>query len=140
MPAPASLASPGMPLYGWGMRFSHEKVEGNSINGYASGQVTVNGEVITHSVVVTPDQIIHDWLPAVFEELEAAHLERLGELEPEIILIGTGATLRFPPPAWTAGYLAKGIGVEIMDTQAACRTYNVLLSEDRHVVAGLLIS
>jgi uncharacterized protein len=121
------------------MRFAQEKIEGNSINAYASGQVTVNGETITASIILTPERIIRDRLPAVFDHMNAAHLEGLDQLEPEIILVGTGDTLRFPPAAWTAAYLARGIGVEIMDTAAACRTYNVLLSEDRHVVAALLI-
>lgn len=121
------------------MRFAQEKIEGNSINAYASGRVTVNGETITASIILTAERIIRDRLPAVFDDMNAAHLEGLDQLEPEIILVGTGDTLRFPPAAWTAGYLASGIGVEIMDTAAACRTYNVLLSEDRHVVAALLI-
>lgn len=138
-PAGGRLASPGRPLYGFTMRFSQEKIDGNSINAYASGRLTVNGEAITTSVVITPKHIIHDWLPAVFEEMQASHLERFAQLDPEIILIGTGDTLRFPPAAWTAAYLARGIGVEVMDTAAACRTYNVLLSEDRRVVAALLI-
>ena len=136
---PVRLASPGKPLYGGYMRFSQENIEGNSISAFASGQVTVNGEAITTSVIVTPKCIIRDWLPAVFDEMEASHLERFGQLDPEIILIGTGETLRFPPASWTAAYLARGIGVEFMDTAAACRTYNVLLSEDRRVVAALLI-
>ena len=121
------------------MRFAQENIDGNSINAFASGQVTVNGETITSSVIVTPQRIIRDWLPAIFDEMQASHLERFDQLDPEIILIGTGDTLRFPPAAWTAGYLARGIGVEVMDTAAACRTYNVLLSEDRRVVAALLI-
>ena len=104
------------------MRFSQENIEGNSISAYASGRITVNGEAITRSVIITPERIIHDWLPAVFNEMEASHLERFGELDPEIILIGTGETLRFPPASWTAAYLARGIGVEFMDTAAACRT------------------
>ena len=142
-PAPRSsrgeLASPENPLYGECMRFSQENIEGNSISAFASGQVTVNGETITTSIIVTPERIIHDWLPAAFDEMECSHLERFGELDPEIILIGTGETLRFPPASWTADYLARGIGVEFMDTAAACRTYNVLLSEDRRVIAALLI-
>ena len=133
------VASQPLPLYGLRMRFAQEKIEGNSINAYASGRVTVNGETITSSVILTPQHIIRDWLPALFDEMKASHLERFDQLDPEIILIGTGDTLRFPPAAWTAAYLARGIGVEIMDTAAACRTYNVLLSEDRRVVAALLI-
>ena len=121
------------------MRFAHEKIDGNSISAYTRGSVTVNGEIITTSIVLTPRHILRDWLPDAFDEMKASHLARFGELDPEIILIGTGDTLRFPPPGWTAAYLSRGIGVEIMDTAAACRTYNVLLSEDRLVVAALLI-
>ena len=122
-----------------GMRFSQDQTEGNTISACAPGEITINGEVIRTSVIVTPEQIITDWLPEHFEELAATHLARLEELTPEVIVIGTGNTLRFPDPRYTAGFLTQGIGVEVMDTQAACRTYNILLSEDRNVVAVLLI-
>ena len=70
----------------------------------------------------------------------AGYLSLLEVLEPELVVLGTGSRLRFPPPALTAGLLAKGIGVEVMDTAAACRTYNVLMSEGRQVVAALLLA
>ena len=122
------------------MRFVQDTAAGNTIRAYAAGQVTVNEEVIQTSVIVTPDRIIRDWLPDSFEELEAAHIARLNELQPEIIVIGTGRTLRFPPPDFTVGFLIRGIGVEIMEIAAACRTYNILLSEGRRVIAALLMS
>ena len=122
------------------MRFVQDTAAGNTIRAYAAGQVTVNEEVIQTSVIVTPDRIIRDWLPDSFEELEAAHIARLDELQPEIIVIGTGRTLRFPPPDFTVGFLIRGIGVEIMEIAAACRTYNILLSEGRRVIAALLMS
>jgi uncharacterized protein len=122
------------------MRFVQDTAAGNTIRAYAAGQVTVNEEVIQTSVIVTPDRIIRDWLPDSFEELEAAHIARLDELQPEIIVIGTGRTLRFPPLDFTAGFLIRGIGVEIMEMTAACRTYNILLSEGRRVIAALLMS
>ena len=122
-----------------GMRFAQDQSEGNTISAYAPGEITINEEVIRTSVIVTPGQIIIDWLPEHFEELDATHLARLEELTPEVIVIGTGSTLRFPDPRYTAGFLTQGIGVEVMDTHAACRTYNILHSEDRNVVAVLLI-
>ncbi|UCC56993.1 MAG: Mth938-like domain-containing protein [Gammaproteobacteria bacterium] len=121
------------------MRFAQEKIEGYTIRAYAPDAITVNEEVIRTSVVVTPGQILTDWLPERFEELDATHLARLEELNPEIIVIGTGDKLRFPEPHFTAGFLMQGIGVEVMDTNAACRTYNILLSEDRNVVAALML-
>jgi uncharacterized protein len=122
------------------MRFARDSLTGNTIRAYAAGQVTINDEIISRSVIVTPDRIIHDWLPASFEELELRHFTRLDELQPEIIVLGTGVRLRFPGAEFTAGFLSRGIGVEIMDTNAACRTYNILLSEGRRVVAALLMA
>lgn len=122
------------------MRFARENLAGNIIRAYAAGEVTINEEIIRLSVIVTPERIIRDWLPQTFGELEAAHIARLDELQPEIIVIGTGARLQFPRPELTAGFLARGIGVEVMDTKAACRTYNILLSEGRRVVAALLMA
>lgn len=121
------------------MRFTREQTEGNTISACAPGEITVNEAVIRSSVIVTPGQVIIDWLPKHFEDLTATHLARLEELAPEVIVIGTGNALHFPDPCVTASFLKQGIGVEIMDTNAACRTYNILLSEDRHVVAVLLI-
>jgi len=136
---PRTLARPRPAGYGAVMRFAQEQPEGNTIDACAPGEITVNGEVIRCSVIVTPGQVITEDLPARFEDLKPVHLARLDELNPGIIVIGTGRTLRFPEPRYTAGFLAKGIGVEVMDTRAACRTYNILLSEDRNVAALLLM-
>jgi uncharacterized protein len=122
------------------MRFAQDSFSGNSITAYAHGQITVNDQVIVSSVIVTPDRIIRDWLPESFSALEQHHVARLADLEPEIIILGTGATSHFPPPEYTAGFLTRGIGVEFMDTPAACRTFNILISEERRVVAALLLS
>ena len=122
------------------MRFAQDSLAGNIIRAYAAGQVTVNDESIVTSVIITPDRIIRDWLPHSFDELEPRHMTRLNELQPEIIILGTGIRLRFPGAEYTTGLLLQGIGVEIMDTTAACRTYNILLSEGRRVVAALLMA
>jgi uncharacterized protein len=122
------------------MRFARDNLEGNIIRAYAAGQITINEEIIAGSVIVTPDRIIRDWLPDAFGDLERRHIVRLEELQPEIIVLGTGLRLRFPGAEFTAGFLSRGIGVEVMDTNAACRTYNILLSEGRRVVAALLMT
>ena len=122
------------------MRFARDQIDsGYTIQAYGQGQVTINDEVVTSSVVVTPARLLREWEPERFDDLAPAHLEALAELEPEIVVLGTGGRLRFPAAAVTASLAARGIGVEVMDTAAACRTYNILVSEDRNVVAALLM-
>jgi uncharacterized protein len=110
----------------------------NLFSGYGPGYVAINGARHERSLIVLPDRIL-DWEPASFEELSEAAFAGLARLPLEILLLGTGARLRFPPPALTRAIHTAGIGFEVMDTGAACRTYNVLLSEDRRVAAALLI-
>lgn len=112
---------------------------GHVIRAYAPGQVTIDKEVITASVVVTPEHIVPDWPPQRFADLSAPIIDALVEHDPEIVLLGTGATLRFPAPGVVAGLYRRRIGVEVMDTAAACRTFNILSAEGRRVVAALLM-
>lgn len=122
------------------MRFAEDDSAGGyRIRAYAAGQITVNDEVITDSLVISSTQLLRDWLPQRFEDLQAEHLQGLIELRPEIVLLGTGAQLRFPAPAMIAALQQQGIGIEVMDTASACRTYNVLVSESRQVIAALLM-
>ena len=109
------------------------------IRAYAPGRINVSDVLLTKSFILAPDRVLEDWPPQRFEDLEPAHFEAALALKPEILLIGTGATQRFLPGSLMAELSAKGIGVEVMDTAAACRTYNILLSEDRKVVAALLM-
>ena len=111
----------------------------NAFTGYGEGFVQVNGQRRESSVLVTPDALL-DWAPASFAELAEAHFARIVELRPEVVLLGTGARLRYPPAALTAPLARAGIGLEVMDVQAACRTYNILAAEDRVVVAALLLA
>ena len=122
-----------------GMRFAQDSFAINSIRAYSDGEITVNDKTIAQSVLITPDSI-QPWEPRSIDELTAEHIDRLGELDPELVIIGTGKTLTFPPPALTAGLLTRGIGVEIMVHDAACRTFNVLLAEDRRVVVALIMN
>lgn len=121
------------------MRFAQDHLpDQNSIRAYEQGRIVVNEHIVDRHVVVTADRLIPDWAPG-FVELQPAHLEALSGLEPEILLLGTGARLRFPAPDCMAVFLQRGIGMEVMDTPAACRTYNILLGEGRRVVAALFM-
>lgn len=106
---------------------------------YSSGQIVVNDQTLTRSVVVMPEHLILDWPPQSFEELASAHFAQLVNLRPEIVLIGTGSKIRFPTPALLTPLYDAGIGAEVMDTGAACRTYNILMAEGRAVAVALLM-
>jgi len=107
-------------------------------SGYGSGYVAVNGVRYDRSVIVTPEKVT-EWAANGFEALTAADFEFVRELKPEIVIFGTGATQRFPRPELARSLAAIGGGVEIMDSRAACRTYNILASEGRKVAAAILI-
>lgn len=109
------------------------------IRAYGPGRINVSDTLLSKSFILAPDRVLEDWPPQRFEDLKAAHFDAALALEPEILIVGTGATQRFLPPELMARLGAGGIGVEVMDTAAACRTYNILLSEDRKVVAALLM-
>lgn len=111
----------------------------NLFTGYGAGYVMVNQTRHERSLIVLPDHIIEHWPPQTFEQLAAEHFECLLPLQPEMVLLGTGATLRFPHPSLTKTLLLSKIGVEVMDTGAACRTYNILTGEGRRVAAALLL-
>ena len=96
-------------------------------------------EVLRHSAVVTPTRLLRDWPPQTFEDLRAVHMTVLMELAPEIVLLGSGADLRWPAAEVAAPLSAAGIGFEVMNTAAACRTYNILMSDGRKVAAALLM-
>lgn len=109
------------------------------IRSYGPGRVVVNDERYASSLVVMPDRLLAGWPPERFEDLEAAHFDAVAALEPEVVIVGTGGRLRFPAASLTAPLSGAGIGFEIMDTTAACRTYNVLAHEGRRVAAALLM-
>ncbi|MGH8279794.1 MAG: Mth938-like domain-containing protein [Gammaproteobacteria bacterium] len=111
----------------------------NVIRAYGPGRINISDKIYTRSLVLTPQRLLDDWPPQRFEDLTLAHLETALGLQPEILVIGTGAVLRFPEARIQAEIQARGIGLEVLDTAAACRTYNVLVSENRKVVAALLL-
>lgn len=112
----------------------------NVVRGYAPGLLRIGEREIDRSVVVTARRLIDDWRPQRIEELTAADLEPVLALEPEVLLLGSGARQVFPAPELLARLYAARIGFEVMDTGAACRTYNVLVGEGREVAAALIIA
>ncbi len=114
--------------------------DNNLITGYMDGFVEVNKTRYTNHLIVMPNQIVQDWLVNGFADLTAGHFNELLELKPDVILLGTGKTHRFVHPKLTASLMEKGIAVECMTTHAACRTYNILMSEGRHVAAALILA
>jgi uncharacterized protein len=109
----------------------------NTIAGYGEGYVMVNGERRASSLVVLADRV-EDWSVERFDSLTAEDFRFLAKLGVEIVLLGTGSRQRFPHPRLTAALAQAGIGLEVMDLQAACRTYNILVAEERRVAAALL--
>lgn len=122
------------------MKFEREQADGkNTFTGYGEGYVEVNRRRHTQSLVVSGERLISDWPVASVAGLGADHMAALVELKPEIVLLGTGARFQFPEPALLAPLYKAGIGVEAMDTPAACRTYNILQGEGRNVIAALIV-
>ncbi len=118
-------------------------LEGNSsahlIRSYAAGEIRIGDRVLHSSCIVTADTLIENWEPATLADLQPAHLEKIFALAPEVVLLGTGMTQRFPSAALRAAFTERRIGLEAMDLGAACRTYNVLVGEERKVAAALLL-
>jgi uncharacterized protein len=121
------------------MKLHLNTTPGNRIVSHAPGEVVVNQTRYTTSLVVTPQRIIADWPPQCFADLQAAHFEILAGLKPEVVVLGTGQRLRFPAPALTASLVNAGIGLEVMDTAAACRTYNILMGDGRLIAAAIMM-
>ena len=112
---------------------------GHAIQRYAQGEITIDGKVYRKSLVLTPDSIIPTWRPSTFQDLQKEDFTIVAELKPEIVILGTGAKQHFPSHAVTQLLIDARIGLEVMDTAAACRTYNILMSEGRRVAAALMM-
>ena len=104
-----------------------------------AASVTVVDRVFTRSLVLDAQRVIDDFAPRSVEELDAAAVDRVLELQPEVVLLGTGARAVFPPQSVLARFLTRGVGLETMDSSAAARTFNVLAGEGRRVVAVFLL-
>jgi uncharacterized protein len=121
------------------MKMRADRMEGpNAIARHGPDGIVVNGVEHTESVIVPWSGEIAAWNAPSFESLDPDHFARVAALAPELVIFGSGPRLRFPAPALLRPLIDARIGVETMDTAAACRTYNVLLAEGRSVVAALL--
>jgi uncharacterized protein len=121
------------------MKLQPDQSDVQSISGYGPGWVGVNGDKIEHSVIIGSGGQRIAWPAASYEDLGEEHFAALAQLDAEVVIFGSGARIRFPKAAWLQPLLSRRIGVETMDTAAACRTYNILAQEGRRVAAALLL-
>jgi uncharacterized protein len=121
------------------MKFHLSRAEGNVVSGTGPGWVRVGGDEHREGFVLTPETVVQPWAPGGFEALDEEDFVRIRELEPEIVLLGTGARQRFPHPRLYRALIDAGIGVEIMDSAAAARTYNIIAAEGRKVAAAFIL-
>jgi uncharacterized protein len=122
------------------VKFHLATASGNIVTGLGPGWVRIGATEYRENLVLTPVTISTGFAPAGFDGLEDADFERLLAHKPEVVLFGTGPTIRFPHPRLTRALTDARIGLEVMDTPAACRTFNILAAEGRSVVAALLLA
>jgi uncharacterized protein len=122
------------------MKFTQQSPAGiNLIRRYGADFVVIGDEEIRRSCLVSAGALVRDWAPRSVAELGIEHLAPIFDLAPEVVVLSTGATQKFPRAAWRAEFSARRIGIEIMEVGAACRTYNVLVGEERKVVGAILL-
>jgi len=121
------------------MRFTQDLTPGvNVVHSYAAGEFRIGDRLIKGGVIVSAVEILVEPQMRALQDLAEAHAARVLALQPEVVLLGTGARQQFPAPSFGAYFLRAGIGFEVMDSGAACRTFNVLVAELRRAVAVLL--
>ncbi len=122
------------------MKFTLENSSNvNVIRSYSSEELRIGEHSIRSSCIIMADALLAHWPPATLDELQVSHLEPIFELRPELVLLGTGARQRFAPAEIRTAFAARGIGIESMDLGAACRTFNILVQEERRVAAALFL-
>ncbi len=121
------------------MKLQPDRIDTLSITAYGPGWIAIQGEKVTNSVLITSNGLRQDWDCAKFEDLNPQHFSLLASLEVELVIFGSGDRLRFVNSQWQKDLMERRIGLETMDTQAACRTFNILAGEGRKVAAALLI-
>lgn len=122
------------------MKFTQHTPAGlNLIRRYGADFVTVGDEELHGSCIIGATTLVRDWQPRDVPSLQEAHLAPLFELQPEVVVLSTGVRQQFPAAALRAAFATRRIGLEVMEIGAACRTYNVLVSEERKVLAAILL-
>lgn len=117
----------------------HQSEHQHLITAYDDSSVSINHQAYAQAIAVSAEQLLTDWCDGLWENLTSAQFEQLLALKPEVVLLGTGKQHRFIHPKHIQALTSKNIAVECMNTAAACRTYNILVSEGRQVVAALLL-
>jgi uncharacterized protein len=112
----------------------------NKITAYSDNWFKLGDRIVKKNIVISKDYIYEDFLPKDYQDFALLHLNKLILWQPEIILIGSGKTLNFPNKEWGEYLNKRNIGFEIMDTGAACRSYNLLIDEGRNIVACLFLA
>ena len=111
----------------------------NTITGYGLDYITVNSQAYRHPILVSPEGPIENWFNLDFAGLSAADFAPIANKKPEVVILGTGPQQRFPKPELMKLLIEAKIGFEVMDSQAACRTYNILMGEGRQILAAILL-
>lgn len=126
--------------YRSGMKFTLQTdAHVNLVRSCTPAEIRVRDQLIHASAILTADRLVLDWAPRTVDALRAEHLAPVLALEPELILLGTGARQQFPHASVARAAQSVGVGFEVMDTPAACRTYNVLVQEGRRVAAAIVM-
>jgi uncharacterized protein len=112
---------------------------GNLVKAYEPGRVQIRNDYYATSLIVSRDRLLSGWQPRHADELQAHHLQAVLDIHPEVLLLGTGDRQTFPEPEAFIDLMDLGIGFEVMDNAAACRTYNILLAEERPVALALIL-
>lgn len=121
------------------MKFTPDNAQGNIIQSYSTGELRLRDQVLSSHAIIAADHLIPDWQPAAIEELSIADFQPALDLRPDIILFGTGTRQIFPDLQLLTEIMQTGVAIEVMQTEAACRTYNVLVGENRAAVAALIV-
>jgi len=101
--------------------------------------VTVSGRLYTTSIVISPTEILTDWPPKHVDELQIDDFQMILDLKPELAIVGTGVHQHFPSPRLFTMFMGAGVGIDFMNSRAACRTYNILAAEGRYIAAGIIV-
>jgi uncharacterized protein len=110
-----------------------------TVTAYDDSSVEINAHKFDYSLIVLPEVAPMAWPVTAFEQLEASHFEQIAQLNPDVVIFGSGRRQRFVHPALLQSLSVRQIGVECMDSKAACRTYNILMGEGRKVLLALLL-
>jgi len=121
------------------MKLQPDRMDVLAVTGYGDGWIAINGDKVAHSVIISSKGALLPWSCQHPDDLTPAHFQAVSELGIELLIFGSGRRLQFPPAHCLQGLIQLGLGIETMDTQAACRTYNILAGEGRHVAAALIV-